>query len=75
MKSNRINLAIEALETIRQNQSLKDLLSKESILTYSESTSVIEVDSDKEDTIQDYMLICGYTRVEAEDAYNELNNY
>ena len=75
MKSSKINLAIEALNTINENKALKELLSKDSIITYSEEMSLIEELNDREDTISDYMMMCNFTREEAERAFNELDNY
>lgn len=75
MKSNNINLAIEALNTIQESKALQELLSRESITTYSEEMLGIELASDREDTIQDYMMICNFSREEAEQAFNQLENY
>lgn len=75
MRSNRINLAIEALNTIQESQALQELLSKESITTYSEEMIGIEAVNDMEDTVQDFMLLCNFSREEAEQAFNQLENY
>lgn len=72
MRSNKINLAIEALNTIQESRALQELLSKESIITYSEEMIGIEAANDMEDTIQDFMMMCNFTREEAERAFNEL---
>ena len=75
MRSNKINLAIEALNTIQESQALQELLSKESITTYSEEMIGIEAVNDMEDTVQDFMLLCNFSREEAEQAFNQLENY
>tara|TARA_B100000809_G_scaffold233351_1_gene250010 strand:- start:1296 stop:1520 length:225 start_codon:yes stop_codon:yes gene_type:complete len=74
MKSNKINLALEALETIENNESLKALLATSNI-SLSEETFDNELLNDGEDTINDYIMMCGYTEDEAIAAYNELKNY
>jgi len=75
MKSNSIKFALDALESIQNNKALKELLSKDSILTYTEEMVGVETLNDREDTISDYMMMCNFTREEAEAAFNELDNY
>ena len=65
-----VNLAIEALQTIEDNETLKSLLCTKNILL-----SVNEVENDREETINDYMMECNYTREQAVAAYNQLDNY
>jgi len=75
MKSNKINLALEALETIENNETLKALLGTSNILFCEEGIGLDELLNDGEDTINDYIMMCGYTEDEAIAAYNELKNY
>jgi len=70
-----VNLAIEALRTIENNETLKALLGTNNILFCEESVGLDEVVNDREDTIKDYMMECGYTRIQAVAAYNQLDNY
>ena len=79
MEGNRIQSAINALEIIKQNDELSFLL-KESdidiIKDYStDSENLFEFVDDRLETMDDFMLICGYSEKEAGVAYGNLLNY
>lgn len=58
----------DTLDAIIGNQQLRAILAKDGIV-------VEEVNLDREETIGDYMLLCGYSKEDAINAYNNLKDY
>ena len=68
MSTLRNNLVQETLDAITNNSELRAILAKDGIV-------VDEVNIDREETIGDYMSLCGYSEEDAINAYNNLKDY
>jgi hypothetical protein len=68
MSTLRNNLVQDALDKITNNSELRAILAKDGIF-------IDEVDIDREETIVDYVNICGYSEEDAINAYNKLKEY
>jgi len=62
------NLLQDALDAIQNNSELKAILSKDQIF-------VEEFSSDRQETVKDYMSICGYSEEDAINAFDNLERY
>jgi hypothetical protein len=61
----------EKMNAASMDQAFKDLLDGSDLISNEDFGNSI----DREDTIQDYIDLCGFTRAEAENAYNETINF
>ena len=68
MSTLRNNLVQDALDKITNNSELRAILAKDGIV-------VDEVNMDREETIVDFMDICGYNEDDAINAFNNLKEY
>lgn len=68
MSTLRNSLVQGTLDAITNNSELRAILAKDGIV-------VEEVNLDREETIGDYMLLCGYSKEDAINAYNNLKDY
>ena len=68
MSTLRNNLVQDTLDAITNNSELRAILAKDGIV-------VDEVNMDREETIVDYMNICGYSEEDAINAFNNLKDY
>ena len=68
MSTLRNSLVQETLDAITNNSELRSILAKDGIV-------VDEFDSEKDYIVNDYMLLCGYSKEDAINAYNNLKNY
>ena len=68
MSTLRNSLVQETLDAITNNSELRAILAKDGIV-------VDEFDSEKDYIVNDYMLLCGYSKEDAINAYNNLKNY
>jgi len=62
------NLLQDALDAVQNNSELKAILSKDGII-------VEEFSSDRQETVKDYMSICGYSEEDAVNAFDNLETY
>ena len=68
MSTLRNSLVQETLDAITNNSELRSILAKDGIV-------VDEFDSEKDYIVNDYMSLCGYSKEDAINAYNNLKNY
>lgn len=68
MSKLRNSLVQDTLDAITNNSELRAILAKDGIV-------VEKVDLDREETIADYMSICGYSEEDAINAFNNLKEY
>ena len=68
MSTLRNSLVQDTLDAITNNSELRAILAKDGIV-------VEEVNFDREETIADYMSMCGYSEEHAINAYNNLKSY
>lgn len=68
MSTLRGSLVQETLDAITNNSELRSILAKDGIVVES-------VDLDRQETINDYMSLCGYSEEDATNAYNNLKDY
>ena len=68
MSTQNNGLVQQALDVIVGNAELRAILASDGII-------IEEVDMDKEETIVDFMDMCGYSEEDATNAYNNLKDY
>lgn len=68
MSTLRNSLVQKTLDAITNNSELRAILAKDGIV-------VDEFDSEKENTINDYMSLCGFSKEDATNAYKNLKSY
>ena len=68
MSTLRNNLVQDTLDAITNNSELRAILAKDGIV-------VDKVNIDREETIVDYMSLCGYSEEDAINAFNNLKDY
>lgn len=68
MSTLRNNLVQDTLDAITNNSELRAILAKDGIVVES-------VDLDRQETISDYMSLCGYSEEDAINAFNNLKEY
>jgi hypothetical protein len=68
MSTLRNNLVQDTLDAITNNSELRAILAKDGIV-------VDKVNMDREETIADYMSLCGYSEEDAINAFNNLKDY
>ena len=68
MSTLRNNLVQDTLDAITNNSELRAILAKDGIV-------VDKVNVDREETIGDYMSLCGYSEEDAINAFNNLKEY
>jgi RNA recognition motif-containing protein len=68
MSTLRNNLVQDTLDAITNNSELRAILAKDGIV-------IEEVNFDREETVNDYMSLCGYSEEDAINAYNNLKEY
>jgi hypothetical protein len=72
----KISLAEQALWAIQESEFIKALSATKRVGDELNNTDSIEQSfDDREETINDYMFNCGYTRKEAINAYNQILEY
>lgn len=68
MSTQNNGIVQQALDVITGNSELRAILASDGIV-------VDEVDMDREETIVDFMDICGYNEEDAINAFNNLKDY
>ena len=70
-KSNKVSLAQRALNKIQDSEFMQLMQETKKTLKQTSQLSIEESFNDREETIEDYMFSCGYTRKQAINAYNK----
>ena len=67
----KVTLAQQALKKIQDSEFMQLMQENKKSLNQTSQLSIEESFNDREETIEDYMFSCGYTRKEAINAYNK----